>query len=64
MNNVKPFTGLLFGFSWYYITYSPRIFLLFLFFLKENLSINIKKNPLTHSLLSKNITTYILVKQN
>lgn len=48
MNNVKPSTVLLFGFSWYYNIYSPNFFLFVFIFLKENLSINIKKNPLTH----------------
>ena len=37
MNNVKPSTGLLFGFSWYYITYSPRIFfVVFIFFKRKS----------------------------
>lgn len=47
MNNVKPSTVVLFGFSWYCIIYSPNFFFVFIF-LKENLSRNIKKNPLTH----------------
>lgn len=48
MNNAKPSNVLLFGFSWYDIIYSSKNFLFVFIFLKENVSINIKKNPLTH----------------